>query len=213
MLYKFFVLVICIFFLHTTQSSAQDYSKYGIDSISSSSIHALSEGTNAPEFNAKDQNGNRISLSKLLKSGPLVLVFYRGEWCSYCNRTLAEYESELSTLTDAGAQIIAVTPESYENRDLTIEKSNISFPVIVDEDLSIMKNYGVAFNVTEDYQNKLFKYTSKNITDMNYLSQAVLPIPATYIIGQDKKIKWTHFDPDYSKRATVEEILEVLAKL
>ncbi|MCI0751505.1 MAG: peroxiredoxin family protein, partial [Flammeovirgaceae bacterium] len=101
----------------------------------------------APDFKAIDQNGKPVELKSLLSKGPVVLVFYRGQWCPYCNRYLSALEDSLSIITSKGATVVAVTPEIQENISKTVEKSKASFPILHDEDLTIMKNYKVAFAV------------------------------------------------------------------
>lgn len=163
-------------------------------------------GDIAPDFTAKYHNGKNVQLKKLLQSSPVVLVFYRGEWCPYCNRNLQALQDSLSLITAKGATVIAISPEKSENVDKTILKTKASFNVISDTDLKIMNAYKVAFNwdveTTEKYSTYGIKLTEKNASKQN-----TLPVPAVYIIGKDGKIKYRHFDENYEKRATVKEIL------
>ncbi|MDX1700923.1 MAG: peroxiredoxin-like family protein [Melioribacteraceae bacterium] len=183
-------------------------SKLGIQSNQDFDLSALEIGELAPDFTAVDQRGNEVVLSEILKNSQVALIFYRGYWCSICSRHLKAFEEELYKLKDQGIEVIAITPESYENVRKTIEKTSISIPVVSDRDLSIMINYKVAFSVTEDYQEKIRQYLSADISEINGMDDAVLPVPATYLIGQDQKIKFAHFDPDYKNRASVSDILK-----
>ncbi len=103
----------------------------------------------APMFTAKDQNGKTVSLSTALKKGPVVLVFYRGQWCPYCNKHLKKLEDSLSLITAKGASLITITPEKPENISKTIEKTKASYSILYDDSLKIMKSYDVAFTVDE----------------------------------------------------------------
>ncbi|NNE13610.1 MAG: AhpC/TSA family protein [Saprospiraceae bacterium] len=187
----------------------QDYSKFGIDQ-SSSDLSPLELGTTAPTFKGVDQNGQTVSLAQLNEDGPVLVVFYRGYWCGICQRSLLEFQEEFSTLSSAGVQVVAIAPEVEANIKKTVENNNLEFPVIADSDNSIMKSYQVAFNVTQEYQDKVLKYKGTTLAEINGQQNAILPIPATYLIGKDGTIKYVHYDPDYSKRATLSDILAAL---
>ena len=87
----------------------------------------------AYDFKAKDQNGNDVILKDLRKKGPVVVVFYRGNWCPYCNKELRRLQDSLQLITAKGAQLIAITPEGKEGVDSTVAKPGASFPIISDE--------------------------------------------------------------------------------
>ena len=165
----------------------------------------------AYDFKAKDQNGKEVRLRDLLKKGKVVLVFYRGQWCPYCNRQLKKLEDSLSFITEKGATLVAVTPELPENITKTIEKTKAEYPILFDEDLKIMKAYEVEYAVPENtlarYRNTGIKLDENNGKNGNYL-----PIPATYIINKDFTVTYRFFDPDYKKRPSVKEILAQLDK-
>lgn len=163
----------------------------------------------APDFKAKDQNGNDVRLRDLLKKGKVVLVFYRGEWCPYCNRNLKKLSDSLQLILDKGATLVAVTPEKPESVAKTVEKTNARFPVLHDENLKIMKAYEVEFEVPENtlkrYRNGGIKIDEVNGKNGNYL-----PIPATYVIDKESNITYRFFNQDYKKRPSVKEILDHL---
>ncbi len=163
----------------------------------------------APDFRAKDQNGNMVRLKDLLKKGKVVLVFYRGEWCPYCNRNLKRLSDSLQLITGKGATLIAVTPEKPESVAKTVEKTNAQFSILHDEELKIMKAYEVEFEVPENtlkrYRNGGIKIDEINGKNGNYL-----PIPATYVIDKEGNITYRFFNQDYKKRPSVKEILDHL---
>ena len=92
----------------------------------------LKVGETAPDFTAKDQNGKTVKLKQALKKGPVVMLFYRGQWCPFCNKQLSHFSDSLQMLTAKGATILAITPENGENVKKTIEKTKASFPVLED---------------------------------------------------------------------------------
>lgn len=169
----------------------------------------LNVDDNAPGFVAKDQDGKTVSLEKQLKKGPVVLIFYRGQWCPYCNKQLKRLEDSLSLITAKGASLIAVTPEKQENIKKTIEKTKASYPILFDDGLKIMKSYDVAFAVDANTVEKYKKY-GIDFSEANGNNGANLPVPAVFVINKDGKIVFRHFDPDYTKRASVDEILKHL---
>ncbi len=163
----------------------------------------------APLFKAEDQNGLTIDLSKELEKGKVVLMFYRGQWCPYCNRYMAALQDSIHLIKDKGAQVIAVTPERHEEIDKTIEKSGASFSVIYDEGHQIMDNYKVTFTMSKT---KFTAYTAYgiNINKASGNDDRALPVPATYIISKDGVVINRHFDTNYKSRMTIKEILNYL---
>ncbi|MBN8676012.1 MAG: AhpC/TSA family protein [Chitinophagales bacterium] len=163
----------------------------------------------APDFKATDQNGTEVRLKDLLKKGKVVLVFYRGNWCPYCNRQLKRLEDSLQLIKDKGATLIAVTPEKPEGVDKTIEKTKAEYSILYDEGLKIMKAYEVEFIVPENtitrYRNSGIDLEKINGKDWNYL-----PVPAVYVIDKEANITYRFFNSDYKKRPTVQEILNNL---
>jgi peroxiredoxin len=163
----------------------------------------------APDFKGKDQNGKDVRLKDLLKKGKVVLVFYRGEWCPYCNRNLKKLEDSLQLIIDKGATLIAVSPEQPESIAKTVEKTSAKYSILHDENLKIMKAYEVEFEVPENtlkrYRNGGIKIDEVNGKNGNYL-----PIPATYIIDKEANITYRFFNQYYKKRPSVKEILENL---
>ena len=169
----------------------------------------LKVGDKAPDFSGKDQNGKIFKLSKALKKGNVVMLFYRGQWCPYCNKQLSHFSDSLAMLTAKGAILLAITPETAENVNKTIEKTKAGFPVIEDEGMAIMKLYKVNFAVDEKTITK-YKGYGIDFDKANGTNAANLPVPATYIIGKDRKIKFVFFNTDYRKRASVQDILNNL---
>lgn len=164
----------------------------------------------APVFSAKDQAGNLIQLEEELKKGPVVLVFYRGYWCPYCNRYLKQLEDSLLQISSKGARLLAVTAELPENIEQTAQKTKASYPILFDDGMKIMKNYDVAYAVDEKTI-QAYKGYGIDFAKINGPSNGTnLPIPAIFVINKQGKIVFRHFDKDYTKRAPVAEILKWL---
>ncbi|WP_430813253.1 peroxiredoxin-like family protein [Carboxylicivirga sp. RSCT41] len=177
--------------------------------VSLSAQEGIQVNEKAPGFVANDQHGNRVDLAKELEAHSVVLVFYRGQWCPYCNRHMSALQDSLQMITDKGARVIAITPEKNEEIEKTIDKSNASFSVIYDEGHQIMDAYDVTFTMSKT---KFTAYKTYGI-DINKASgntDRALPVPATYIIGKDGYVSNRHFDKNYKTRMSVKDILRSL---
>ncbi len=172
--------------------------------------NGLSVGDIVKDFSAIDQNGNKIQLSELLKKGKVVVVFYRGQWCPMCMPHLKKLQDGLLEIIEKGASVIIVTPEKQENIQKTILKTSITVPIIYDENYQIMEAFDVAFIPSKFLKflyNTLLRANLKNAQSDN---SQTLPVPATFIIDTDSKVKWRHFDRDYKNKASVKEIVNQL---
>lgn len=179
------------------------------DIVTEEHPQGLGVGDVAPGFELLDQSGDTLSLEKLLKNGKVVLSFYRGAWCPYCNRQMAELQDSLQLILDKGATIIAVSPEVPESSGKIIEKTGATFSVVHDKGYAVMKKYKTAFVVDET---TVRRYDKKglDLKGANGNTDYILPVPATYIIGQNGNIEYVYFNTDYRKRATVKEIVRHL---
>lgn len=169
----------------------------------------LKIGDKAPLFRGTDNNGKPFNLKKQLKKGDVVIIFYRGQWCPFCNKELSQLNDSLSLITAKGATVVAISPETKQNVVKTIGKTKATFPIISDSAMGIMKMYKVNFAVDETTQIKYKKYGIV-FSEANGRNGANLPVPATYIVGKDGKIKYVFFNPDYKVRNSVQDLLNHL---
>ena len=172
----------------------------------------LFPGGKAPDFTAKDQHGNQINLKDLTKQGPVVIVFYRGYWCPFCNRELKRLADSLQLIKDKGATVIAISPELESNIDTTIKKTGAEFSILHDKDLKIMKAYNVWFEVPENTVTR-YRNTGIDLAKINGTNGTNLPVPAVYIINKQRDVIWRFFETDYKKRPSVQAILDNLDKI
>jgi peroxiredoxin len=185
---------------------AQDLTKLGIDT-SFAVPKGLEVGQKAPDFEGQDQYGQKFSLSSLLNEGPVVLIFYRGDWCPVCNRYLGRFQDSLHLIMSAGGQVLAITPETNDNIQNTLAKTKVGLKVMSDRDEQVMDAYGVKFRVTKGYQNRIKLGLGDDIASNNGQEEANLPVPATYIIGRDGIIRFRQFDLDYRVRASIQDMI------
>jgi len=170
----------------------------------------LQIGSKAPEINGIDQNGKSISSSILLKSGPVVLMFYRGNWCPYCQKQLSELQDSLMDILNLGAHVIVVTPEKPAGIRKMIGISGAAFSILHDEDYRMMKAYGVDFKLSKETVPRFYTYTINHTRSANGNKDDILPVPATYIINQQGIVKWVYYNIDYRERPSVEDIVRAL---
>lgn len=171
-------------------------------------LEPLEAGTKAPVFEAKDQSGTLLKLADLLKEGPVVLVFYRGTWCPYCQKHVSELQEGLEQLTEKGAKVVIVTPEKPEYIDKMTAKTEATFPILHDKNYAIMEAYHTKYTIKDSDKMAFKGYVVSHTKKHNQTEDAVLPVPATYIISSDGTIKFVHFETDYKQRSTLEMILE-----
>ncbi len=193
----------CLLILLITINSMAMTQKYK----SVNEAKGIQTGDSAPMFTAQDQFNNSFSLSKALEKGPVVVLFYRGQWCPVCNRHLSQLQDSLQQIYDMGATVVAISPEKPEYLKMTKEKTHASFTLLFDKDYIIEDAFDVTFNPdslkVEMYNNKLNAQLNKAHSG----NSNRLPIPATFIINKKGIIIWRQFNPDYRIRASVKEII------
>ncbi len=170
-------------------------------------------GTRAPEFSAINADSMEFSLSEALKAGPVVIIFYRGFWCPYCNKHIASVQDSLRLLTEKGATVVAVSPEKPEYLEKMADKTGAKFNLLYDEGYKISDAYDVTFTPEAKQLFVYNKVLNGKLKESHSDDSQRLPIPATYIIDASGKIVWRQFDPDYKKRSTVQEIIDNLPLL
>ena len=174
--------------------------------------HGLLPGTEAPMFKAIDADSLEFSLKDAIKKGPVVIIFYRGFWCPVCNQHLGSIQDSLKMIEEAGAKVIAISPEKPEYLDKMAEKTSAEFTLLYDEDYKIADAYDVTF---KPKAMQLFTYNvvlGAGLKNTHSDKSQRLPIPATYIVNQNGIIVWRQFDPDYKNRSSVKEILNPLVE-
>lgn len=184
--------------------------KEGLDAVKESDIVNIAKqvGDKAPNFTLNNALGNPVSLSEYLKKGNVVLTWYRGGWCPYCNLTLHALQEELPNFKANGANLIALTPELPDESISTSEKHKLEFEVLSDIGNQVAKKYGIVFQLTDEVAeiyNQSFDLNNHNGDESNKL-----PLAATYIINQEGKIIYAFLDADYRNRAEPSEITEFL---
>jgi len=171
-------------------------------------INALQKGEKAQDFTLTNATGEQISLYQELKKGPVILMWYRGGWCPYCNLTLRAMQSMLPAFKAGGAQLFAITPESPDKSLSTAEKNELQYEILTDKDNALARNYGVVFKLTDDV--KKYYEDGFGLSEYNGNDKGELPLAATYVIGTDSIVTFAFLDADYRNRAEPIEVLNAL---
>lgn len=172
--------------------------------------NALKVGHKMHSFSLSSATGRVVYSENLLKEGPVVISFYRGGWCPYCNLELKALQNILPEIEKHGGSLLAISPELPDNSLSTREKNELEFPVLSDTDNLVAKSFGLEIDVP-DLIVKLSKdLWELDLTKLNGTEKHILPIPATYVVGSDGLVKYAFVDADYTKRAEPSEILNAL---
>jgi len=169
-------------------------------------------GDRAPAIVLPDVHGRSFDVASLLKKGPVVLTFYRGGWCPYCNLELKAYQSLLSRFAAAGASLVAISPEKPDDTVSTSEKNALTFPVLSDVGQSVGRDFGIVYAFTDElrsfYEAANLDIPAKNGTPDDWS----LPLSATYVIGSDGVILFADTSVDYRRRTEPLDVLDVLER-
>lgn len=173
---------------------------------------ALKPGELMPSFTLKDINGNDISSDDLIKKGNLVLIFYRGAWCPFCNTYLRELRRNAAAIKDAGGEIVAISAESPDGSTTVTQKNELKFTVLSDPKLDTARKFGIVYQLPPE-TDETYKSRGLDVAKHNQMEKAELPLGATFIVNQQGEITYAYLDTDYKKRAEPEAIIENLKKI
>ncbi|MCK9923369.1 AhpC/TSA family protein [Frankia sp. AgPm24] len=170
---------------------------------------APSVGTPAPRFVLPDVHGTSRALDDLLASGPVVLVFYRGAWCPYCNLQLHAFQGSLGEIEATGATLVAVSPQTPDNSLSFAEKEGLGFTVLSDLHNRVARDYGLVFR-QDDVPTAVQKGIGTDLADFNGDDSYELPVATTFVIDTDGTIRFRSVSADYRWRVGPEEVLAAL---
>lgn len=200
-------------FERTAPADTQRAYAAGIAAVEAGGVVASARnvGDTAEDFTLSNARGESVQLSTRLAEGPVVLTWYRGGWCPYCNMTLQALQHALPALTEAGARLIALTPELPDRSLSTAEKHALGFDVLSDVGNRVARTYGIVFKLTPDvaalYQEAF------DLHGYNGDAGDELPLAATYVIDRGGVIRWAFLDAEYRNRAEPAAILAAVTEL
>lgn len=174
--------------------------------------NALKVGDTAPDFALVDATGTTVRLTELLTAGPVVIAFYRGSWCPYCNLELKALQEKLPELQAAGATLVAISPQTPDESLSLEEKHNLGFPVLSDGDLAAINGFGLLHPV-DDRTKAYYEKSGYDLVKSNGATGWQLPLPATYVIAPDRTIRFAFVNADYKLRAEPADVVEAVKAL
>jgi peroxiredoxin len=174
---------------------------------------ALKPGDMAPDFIRPNVEGRSLRLYTELERGPVVLVFYRGGWCPYCNIHLRGFQKSLAEFKAAGAQVVAISPQLPDQSLTTQEKDELAFPVLSDVGLNTARAFGVAFELPKALLDLYADFDHPLENSNGVEGSKELPMPATFVIRADRTIAYAHVEADYTRRSEPLEVLNLVREL
>lgn len=187
------------FLLLSVTLQAQDVSK------------ALKVGDKAINFTLKNAKGEDVTLYSLLEKGNVVITWYRGGWCPYCNVALSQLQEKLPEFKSLNTNLVALTPELPDHSLSTQEKNKLEFEVLTDLNNEVARLYGVVFKLDDKTAQRYEQ--ALHLSSRNGTNSSELPVPATYIIDKKGKIRYAFVNPNYKERANPEVIIQELRKI
>ena len=182
----------------------------GIETVRGSGIEksAKQVGDQAVDGEVTGWDGKKVKLSELWSEGPIVLMWYRGGWCPYCNLQLRAMQESLDEIDNAGARLVVLTPELPEKAKETAETNKLDIVALYDQDNQLAEEYGIMFDLPEPivpmYRDKI------KLPEYNGNDKMQLPLSATYVIDKSGKITYAFLDADYKNRAEPAEVVEAV---
>ncbi|MCC7412746.1 MAG: AhpC/TSA family protein [Gammaproteobacteria bacterium] len=173
---------------------------------------SLREGRTVPDFTLPNARGEDVSLAALLARGPVVLSFYRGGWCPYCNLELRALQNVLGEIETLGASLVAISPEQPDQSLSTAGKNALAFEVLSDAGNRVARDFGLVFELAEELRPVFAKF-GIDLAARNGDDSFELPVPATYVIDRGGVVRYAFVDTDYRKRAEPLDILTSLQSL
>jgi peroxiredoxin len=174
--------------------------------------HARKVGDVAPDFVLNDPDGKAVSAAEMLAMGPLVISFYRGVWCPYCNMELQALQAALPAIRESGTSLIAISPQNSVNSRKSIRDNKLEFPILSDPHNDVAAAFGLRFRLP-DYLIELYKGFKNDLPAFNGDDSWTLPMPGRFVISRDGVICYAEVNPDYTQRPDPESLLPALRGL
>ncbi len=193
---------------HLVQPERMAPSERAIEELFASGIEEriLPVGVVAPEFALEDASGRVVRSADLLALGPLVVKFFRGRWCPYCTTELEAWRDLHAQLREGGALLVAISPQTSRQSDFMAGQHRLPFPVLADPGCAVAAQFGLAYSIP-DYLREYYRSILINISFVNGDESWRLPLPATYVLGRDRRVLFAQAHADFRVRPEPEEAL------
>ncbi|KAH8705246.1 redoxin domain-containing protein [Talaromyces proteolyticus] len=173
---------------------------------------AIHVGDHLPEFRLTDAVGTQRESGELLTHGPLLITFYRGEWCPFCNIALVGFQKIMDDIKANGVTFVAISPQLPNESLSTAEKHDLQFPVLSDVGNEYARQLGILFHQPDSLR-PIFEKFGHSLPERNGDDSMIVPVPATILVDKDGIVKNLFLDPDYTKRVEPATVLEWISAL
>ncbi len=173
---------------------------------------ALNVGEMMPSFELGDAFDRKMRSERLLEKGHVILVFYRGAWCPFCNLYLRGLQRNLAKFTRQGAQLVAISVEPPDRALAVAQKNKLDFTVLSDPNLNVSRKFGIVFELPK-VADDVYKEYGFDLAEYNKMKKSELPIPATYVVNKNGTVEFAFLEVDYRKRAAPSDLLKVLYRI
>lgn len=181
-----------------------------MDAMSATETKPAKVGAMVPEAKLVGMDGKEMTLASVLGGKPTVLIFYRGGWCPYCNKHLADLMKVQKDLVAKGYQLIGISPDTAEELNKSKEKERLIYKLYSDSSADAMKKFGIAFKVEDEL---VAKYKNDYKIDLEKASgqtHHILPVPSVFVVNPSGKIIYAYSNPDYRVRLKGQDVLEAV---
>jgi peroxiredoxin len=172
---------------------------------------ALQPGQTITDFELPDSIGGFVDSARLRRSGPILILFYRGTWCPFCNLTVRAYQEHLEAFKSRGVTLVAISPQTPDNSWIVQEEHSLKFPVLSDTGNLVARQFGIVFQLDPALQ-RVFEQFGVDIAVYNGDDSFELPLPATFLVARNGKVLQSYVEVDYMKRLAPETAIEWIDK-
>lgn len=186
----------------------------GIDELRADGIagRALAIGDTMPGFALPNADGATVRSADLLGRGPLVVTFYRGGWCPYCNLELRAYQAQAARLAAAGATVVAISPEVPDEAAKTAASNALAFDVLSDAGNAVARSFGLVFRLSDELV-EIYRRNGNDLEKRNGDGSWELPVPGTFVVDAGGRVALADVDPDYTRRLDPEQVIAAVERL
>ena len=212
MKYKIVISLILTYILLAAHGIHANGSKSQNVPQSAQDICPIKVGQNIPKINLETIEGEPFDLNEAVGKKPTLLIVYRGGWCPYCNAELRALQEMLPEITDLGATLVAISPETPDNSLSTTEKNALTFEVLSDQGNRLARDFGLVFSLP-DALRPIYEKLGIDLAATNGDETFELPVPATFVIDGKGVVRHAFVDADYTQRLDPVEVVDALRKV
>lgn len=181
------------------EASISSLKKQGLEEKS------LQVGDKFPDFSLTNSKSESVTLTQQLSKGQVLIAFFRGSWCPYCNLELKALQDSISIFADNTCSLLAISPQAPQHNADLQQSHQLDFEILQDKDNALAKQLGISFSLSDEL-NSIYRSLGIDLAQFNENEAQELPLPAVYLLGKDQVIKYRYTDSNYMNRVNLEEL-------